>query len=70
MILIAAIEKAEASGLESDTEAYRLFVIDALKATDMECVTGHVTYDRYNNPIKSAVIINVEGGEARFWGKY
>ena len=70
MILTGALEKAGASNNAAGTEAYRLAVISALKATDMECVTGHVTYDQFNNPIKSAVIINITGGVARFWGKY
>ena len=70
-ILIAALEKTEASMAgKAGTEDYRKAVISAMKATDMDCVTGHVTYDKYNNPIKSAVIININGGEARFWGKY
>ena len=70
MILVAAMEKAEAAKLEAGSEKYRLAVIDAMSATDMECVTGHVTYDELNNPIKSAVIITITEGAARFWGKY
>ena len=41
-----------------------------MKATDMNCVTGHITFDDYNNPQKTAVIINITGGEAKFWGNY
>jgi len=70
MILVAALEKAESSEKVAGTVEFRKAVIEALRATDMECVTGHVTYDRFNNPIKSAVIINIAGGEAKFWGKY
>jgi len=70
MILVAALEKAEAGKHATGSEEYRLEVIAHMRATDMECVTGHITYDEFNNPIKSAVIINITGGEARFWGKY
>ena len=71
MILVAAIEKTESRRAgAAGTEEYRNEVINELRATDIECVTGHVTYDGYNNPIKSAVIINITGGAARFWGKY
>lgn len=70
MILLAAIEKAEAAGLAAGSDEYRQAVIDAMKATDMECVTGHVTYNQFNDPEKTAVIINITGGEAKFWGKY
>ena len=70
MILIAALEKAEASSHATGSDEYRTAVIAAMRATDMEAVTGHITYDRFNNPVKSAVIIEVRGGEAKFWGKY
>ena len=70
MILVAALEKADQTGTAVGSDAYRQAIIDAMRATNMECVTGHVTYDSLNNPIKSAVIINITGGEARFWGKY
>ncbi len=70
MILLAAVEAAEAQGLEAASEEYKQAVVDSMKATDMECVTGHVTYNEFNDPEKTAVIINITGGEAKFWGKY
>ena len=70
MILCAALEKAEASGKECGSDEYKQAVIDAMKATDMDCVTGHVTYDQYNNPEKTAAIIHITAGKADFWGKY
>ena len=70
MIMAAAIEKAEASGAKAGSNEYKAAVIAAMKATDMDCVTGHVTYDQYNNPEKSAAIIKIEGGAAKYWGNY
>ncbi len=70
MIMAAAVEKAEASGAKAGSDDYRQAIIDALKATDMDCVTGHVTYNEYNNPEKSAAIITFENGAAKFWGNY
>lgn len=65
MILFSALQKADADGkLDNET------VISYMKETDMDCVTGHVTFDKYNNPQKSAVIINITNGEAKFWGNY
>ena len=69
-ILIAALEVAEASEYSTGSEEYRLLVIETMRATDMTGVTGHITFDRYNNPIKSAVIIEIRDGQDRFWGKY
>ncbi|MGI5936313.1 MAG: ABC transporter substrate-binding protein [Oscillospiraceae bacterium] len=65
MILFDAIAKADADGkLDNET------IISYMKATDMNCVTGHVTFDEYNNPNKTAVIINIASGEAKYWGNY
>ena len=70
MILAAAIEKAEASGAKAGSNDYRQAIIDAMKATDMDCVTGHVTFNEYNNPEKTAAIITFQNGAAKFWGNY
>ena len=69
-ILVAALEVAEASEHSTGSDEYRTLVIETMHATDMEAVTGHITFDIYNNPIKSAVIIEVRDGEERFWGKF
>ena len=68
-ILFAALEKVDSS-LTVGSDEYKQAVIDALNATDMECVTGHVTYDEFNNPEKSAAIIQIMDGAEAFWGKY
>ena len=68
MILAAAIEKAEASGKTGDE--YRKAIVAAMKATDMDCVTGHVAYNEFNDPEKSAAIITFENGAPKFWGNY
>jgi branched-chain amino acid transport system substrate-binding protein len=70
MIMAAALTKAEEAGLEAGTAEYKQAVIDAMKATNMDCVTGHVTYDEFNNPEKTAAIINIVGGDDQFWGKF
>ena len=70
MILSEALKAAEDEGLEAGSEDYKQAVIDAMKATDMQCVTGNITYDEYNNPEKEAAIINIKDGEPKFWGKF
>ena len=69
-ILIAAIEKVAATGIEVGSDEYNEALIAAMKATDLESVTGPITYDAFNNPEKEAVIINIAGGELSFWGKF
>ena len=50
-ILFAAIEKAGSTDGEK--------IKDAMKATNLEVVSGKITFDQDRNPIKSAVIIKV-----------
>ncbi|MBQ2751029.1 MAG: ABC transporter substrate-binding protein, partial [Oscillospiraceae bacterium] len=67
MIMVAALEEAEAAGLTAGTEEYKQAVIDAMKNTDgLEGVTGSYKFDEFNNPIKSAAMIRLEGGEEVF----
>jgi len=70
MVLFAAILEVEEHGLERATLEYREAVIDALAATDMETVTGRITFDEYNNPQKPLLILEIEDGVATFWGSY
>lgn len=54
MILTKAIENAGST----DSEA----IVKAMKATSVDAVTGHITFDDGNNPIKSAFIMGIQNG--------
>lgn len=69
-ILIAALQKAVADGLEPGSTEFKAATIAHMAATDMHGVTGHITFDRYNNPQKTAFILQIRDGEARFWGTF
>jgi branched-chain amino acid transport system substrate-binding protein len=58
LILIDSIQRAGST----DGAAIR----DAMAATNMQCVSGQITFDENRNPIKSAAIIKVEGGKFVF----
>jgi branched-chain amino acid transport system substrate-binding protein len=67
MILVAALQSAEDAGLTAGTDEYKQAVIDAMATTDgLEGVTGTYAFDEYNNPIKSAAMIQLQGGEEVF----
>ncbi len=53
-IMMSAIEKA------GSTEGDK--ILAALKATDTNAVTGHITFDENGDPKKSLAIITIEGG--------
>jgi len=58
LIVIDSIQRAGST----DGAAIR----DAMAATNMQCVSGQITFDENRNPIKSAAIIKVEGGKFVF----
>jgi branched-chain amino acid transport system substrate-binding protein len=58
-MLFTAIEEA---GTADDTAA----VSDAMEALQLEAVSGTMTIDADHNPVKSAVILQVSGGEIAY----
>lgn len=58
LILIDSIQRAGST----DGAAIR----DAMAATNLQVVSGQITFDENRNPIKSAAIIKVEGGKFVF----
>ncbi len=54
----AAIEKAGTTEKQA--------VIDALKTLDYEGVTGHLTFDEKNNPVKDVTVLKIVNGEYTF----
>lgn len=57
-ILKNAIEKAGTTDKED--------LVKAIKASDMDGITGHLTFDEKNNPIKAVTIIKVKDGKYIF----
>jgi branched-chain amino acid transport system substrate-binding protein len=71
MLMCKALESAESQGLTAGTDEYKQAVIDALAGMDnVEGITGTYSFDEYNNPIKSAAIIELTGGEEVFKEMY
>lgn len=71
MLMCNALKSAEDAGLTAGTDEYKQAVIDALAANDgTEGITGSYTFDEYNNPIKSAAMIQLQGGEEKFTELY
>lgn len=68
-ILIAAIE-ATIAGTDylPGSEPFRLALIANMAATDIYGVTGRITYDAFNNPEKTAIILQVKDGQEVYWG--
>ena len=71
MIMTYGLQAAEDAGLEAGTEEYKQAVIDAIKTMNgVKGVTGTYSFDEYNNPIKSAAIIELTNGDEVFKEMY
>lgn len=70
MILVAAIKAAEEKGLTAGSDEYKQAVIDTMNATDMDCITGHFTYNEFNNPELPMKINCFENGALKLWGQF
>lgn len=66
---IKAVDTAGTVAIGPTAESYQA-IIDAIAATDLDCVTGHVTFDEKGNPIKDCSIITIENGANKFVAKY
>lgn len=70
MLLVNGIKAAEDAGLTAGSDEYKQAVIDGIRNNSSSLVgitsaTGY-TFDEYNNPIKEAVIMKLEGGKEVF----
>ena len=70
MILIASLEQALADGYLPNTAEFKASTISHMANTSMQAVTGYITFDEFNNPQKTAFIIEVVDGEPVLWGTF
>ena len=66
IVLTDALKVAEEKGLKAGDDDYKAAVIDAMRNTSSVGITSKYSFDEFNNPIKDAVIIKLEGGKENF----
>ncbi|MFI3250747.1 MAG: ABC transporter substrate-binding protein [Eubacteriales bacterium] len=71
LLMINAIEIAEAGSNEAGSAEYKQDVISALAGTSgVEGLTGTFAFDEFNNPIKTASMIEITSGAEVFTEQY
>lgn len=71
MLLCEGLKAAEEKGLEAGSDEYKQAVIDAMAAIEgMVGITGNYTFNETNDPVKSAAMIQLQGGEEKFTELY
>ncbi len=66
IVLLDAIKAAESKNLKVGSAEYKQAIIDGMKNTTSVGLGGKYKFDEYNNPIKNAVIIKLQGGAEKF----
>ncbi|MDO4827782.1 MAG: ABC transporter substrate-binding protein [Clostridia bacterium] len=70
MIVCDALERVYNDGVKIDGESSYEAIIEALRATEVDGVTGHITFDENNNPIKTLSVIQIKDGAYHFYMNY
>lgn len=70
MIVCDALERVNNDGVKIDGESSYEAIIEALRATEVDGVTGHITFDENNNPIKTLSVIQIKDGAYHFYMNY
>lgn len=70
MIVCDALERVNNDSVKIDGESSYEAIIEALRATEVDGVTGHITFDENNNPIKTLSIIQIKDGAYHFYMNY
>lgn len=70
MIVCDALERVYNDGVKIDGESSYDAIIEAIRATELDGVTGHITFDENNNPIKTLSIIQIKDGTYHFYMNY
>ena len=68
-VLSSSIKKSLEKELKINSDDFKADIINNLKNTNVECVTGNITFDEYHNPKKQAVIIQIKDGQETFYKK-
>ncbi|WP_291255812.1 ABC transporter substrate-binding protein [Fusobacterium sp.] len=54
------------SAIESANSVDKNELVEAIKKTDLDGITGHLTFDKNNNPVKAVTLIKVKDGKYIF----
>ena len=68
-VLASSIKKSLENKLKINSDSFRQDIIKNLIDTNVDCISGNLTFDKYHNPKKQAVIIQIKDGNEQFYQK-
>ena len=68
-VLVSSIMSSLKGNLKINSDDFRNSIINNLKNTNVNCISGNITFDKYHNPKKQAIIIQIKDGKEQFYQK-
>ena len=69
LVLKDSMKKSLEKNLKINSDNFRKDIINNLKDTNLDCVSGNIKFDKYHNPKKQAIIIQIRDGKEEFYQK-
>lgn len=67
LVLKESIKKSLEKNLKINSDDFRKEIVNNLKTADVDCVSGNISFDKYHNPKKPALIIEITDGKEKFY---
>lgn len=68
-VLVSSIKSSEVENIKINSEDFKKVIINKLKSTNIDCISGNITFDEYHNPKKQAIIVQIKDGKEEFYQK-
>lgn len=69
-VLISSVGLSLEKNLKINSDDFRKDIIENLKNTNIDCIAGNITFDKYHNPKKQAIIVQIKDGKEKFYQKF
>ena len=68
-VLVSAIILSLEENPKINSDDFRNSIVNNLKNINVDCISGNITFDKYHNPKKQAIIIQIKDGKEQFYQK-
>jgi len=68
-VLVSSIMSSLEGNLKINSDNFRNSIVNNLKNTNVDCISGNITFDKFHNPKKQAIIIQIKDGKKQFYQK-
>ena len=66
-VLISSMKLSLRDNLKINSDEFRKNIINNLENINVDCLSGNISFDKYHNPNKQAIIIQIKDGKEQFY---